>query len=715
MKQILLNLKNGQIELTEAPCPQVEPGTLLIQTARTLVSAGTERMLVSFGSANLAGKALQQQDKVKQVLEKAATDGWIATYDAVRHKLDQRMPLGYCNVGRVIAVGDGVEGFAVGDRVASNGPHAEVARVPKHLCARVPDGVTDEQAAFTVMGAIALQGVRLAMPTLGEAFVVIGLGLVGLMSVQLLRANGCRVLGVDLDAERCALAESFGAQTVNPASGADPLAAALRFSRGRGVDGVLVAAATDSDEPMRNAARMCRKRGRIVLVGVTGLNLSRDDFFKKEITFQVSASYGPGRYDPLYEEKGQDYPVGFVRWTEQRNFEAVLDMMAEGRLQPEALITRRLDLEEAEQTYRQLAQGGGELGALLRYPRADAPAEAVTARRVALPVAAGAAAQDAVRVGFIGIGNYAARTLAPAFKAAGAQLLTVASSRGLSSVQYGRQLGFAHAASDADEVLRDPQVNLVAIATRHDTHADLVTRALAAGKHVFVEKPLALTDAEVDAIEGAYAAARQAGGAPQVMVGFNRRFAPQIVRMRELMQTVAEPKAMIMTVNAGHVPAENWLQDRAAGGGRIIGEACHFIDLLRHLSDAPIVDIQAQALGAAHAGAIVSDRASLMLRFEDGSLGSIHYLANGSKAFPKERLEVFCAGRVLQLDNFRRLRGYGWPGFGKMNLWRQDKGNAACVAASVASLRNGEAAPIPFDQIVQVSRAAIAADRLVTT
>jgi predicted dehydrogenase/threonine dehydrogenase-like Zn-dependent dehydrogenase len=703
MKQILQSLKTGVTEVAELPCPAVKRGQVLIRSNRTLVSAGTERMLVEFGKAGWIDKARQQPDKVRMVLDKIRTDGLMPTVEAVFNKLDQPLPLGYCNVGTVLEAGPGVAAFAAGDRVVSNGKHAEAVSVPVNLCARVPDAVPDDAAAFTVLGAIALQGIRLVQPTLGETVVVTGLGLIGLVTVQLLRANGCRVLGLDFDADKLALARSFGAEVVNLAAGQDPVAAAQLFTRGRGADAVIITASTKSNEPVHQAAQMCRKRGRIVLVGVTGLELSRADFFEKELSFQVSCSYGPGRYDPSYEEKGNDYPVGFVRWTEQRNFEAVLDMMASGQLDVKPLISHRFALEQAEEAYALVGGSGPSLGILLLYPavvqQSDAQLRQTTvslAGAGAVVAANGGPAAGAV-VGFVGSGNYATAVLIPAFKATGARLKAVASSGGVSGLHAGRKFGFGATTTDTQTLWADADINAVVVTTRHDSHAGFVLQALAAGKHVFVEKPLCLTLDELSQIEAA-----KAHGGCTVMVGFNRRFAPQVQKISTLLKGVNGPKSFVMTVNAGAIPAEHWTQDMQAGGGRIIGEACHFIDLLRFLAGARIASHHVTRMDSQ-----TNDSVSISLKFEDGSLGVVHYLANGSKAFPKERLEVFAAGRVLQLDNFRKLTGFGWPGFSKFNLWRQDKGQKACAAAFVHAISSGGPAPIPFEEIVEVARVSI--------
>ncbi|ALT79568.1 bi-domain-containing oxidoreductase [Paucibacter sp. KCTC 42545] len=702
MKQILQSLKTGATEIAELPVPAVRRGQILIGTTQTLVSAGTERMLVEFGKAGWLEKARQQPDKVRMVLDKIKTDGLMPTLEAVFNKLDQPLPLGYCNVGRVSALGAGVAHFEIGDRVISNGKHAEVVSVPFNLCAKVPEAVSDEEAAFTVLGAIALQGIRLVQPTLGETVVVTGLGLIGLVTVQLLRAHGCRVLGLDFDPEKLEMARAFGAEVVDLSKGQDPVAAAMTYSRGRGVDGVIVTAATKSSEPIHQAAHMCRKRGRIVLVGVTGLELSRADFFEKELTFQVSCSYGPGRYDNNYEEKGNDYPVGFVRWTEQRNFEAVLDMMADGRLDVKPLISHRFAISEAEQAYELVGGAGKSLGILLRYPGLTIDNDA---RTVAVPSHAQSerAPASVCGVSVIGSGNYATAVLLPAFKTAGARLRSVASATGVSGLHAARKFGFEETTTDTERLFGDSETGALVITTRHDSHAQYVLRAIEAGKHVFVEKPLCLTLEELVGIETALAA-RHASGASSVMlmVGFNRRFAAHVQRMHQLLASITGPKSFVMTVNAGAIPAEHWTQDAGVGGGRIIGEACHFIDLLRFLADAPITGWERMDMDSR-----TGDTVTIQLRFGDGSIGTVHYFANGSKSFPKERLEVFAAGRVLQLDNFRKLTGFGWPGFTKLSLWRQDKGQKACAKAFVDAVSQGGASPIPLEQVIEVSRVSI--------
>lgn len=711
MRQIVQSLTSGATEVVELPVPCQKPGYLRVRTSRSLVSAGTERMLVDFGRSGLIDKARKQPEKVREVLEKIKTDGLLATLDAVRTKLDEPLALGYSNVGEVTDIGTGVKGLSPGDRVVSNGPHAEIVVVPQTLVARIPDEVSDDEAAFTVVASIALQGVRLARPTLGEYFVVIGLGLIGLLTVQLLRAHGCHVLGIDPDPLKAQLARSFGAETVSLDKEEDPVSVAMEFSRGRGVDGVLLTLASSSDEPVSQAARMCRKRGRLVLVGVTGLKLNRSDFYEKELTFQVSASYGPGRYDPNYELKGQDYPLGFVRWTAQRNFEAILDMMARGALNVKPLITHRFPIEDAPKAYDLLATSSEPyLGILLEYPvtaRIDERTVILDSKSTSGPsdetMETGSTGE--ARVGVIGAGNYAGRVLIPALRQTDASLLVLANTGGINAVHYGKRHGFKRVTTDIESLLQDETLDTIVIATRHDSHARLAASALRAGKHTFVEKPLALSHDELEMVREAWTmAAKQ--DLRILMVGFNRRFAPLVTRMKQMLEAVRGPKTFVVTVNAGFIPKEHWTQDPEVGGGRIIGEACHFIDLLRHLSGSPIATWHVETVSGVREQ-VKDDKATITLSFEDGSIGTIHYFANGHKAFPKERIEVFCVGRVLQLDNFRSLRGWGWPGFRIARQWRQDKGHSACIKAFIEAVRSGGPAPIPFEELMEVSRVTV--------
>lgn len=702
MRQVMQALSNGKTAVADVPVGKAVPSSLLIRSASSLVSIGTERMLVEFGQANLLAKARAQPDKVKQVLDKIRTDGLIPTLEAVFSRLGEPLPLGYCNAGTVVEVDRGVEGFAVGDRVASNGNHAEFVCVPKNLCAKIPDGVTDEAASFTVLASIGLQGIRLLQPTLGERVVVFGAGLIGLVSVQLLRASGCHVLAVDLDPARLRLAESFGATSCLPTA-ADVVAAAKAFSAGVGVDGVIITASTKSDELVHQAAEMCRKRGRIILVGVVGLNLRRSDFYEKELTFQVSCSYGPGRYDPKYEQEGHDYPPGFVRWTEQRNFEAVLGAMAQGTLDVAPLITHRFPIDRAPDAYKLITSDPAALGVILQYPCDAPPVRTVTLRS---PAAVGGSRCVAA---LIGAGNFSKMTLAPALAKTGARLKVVVGQSNSAAVTHvARTFGFEQASTDLDAVASDPEINTVFISTNHNSHAAMVERFLASGRHVFVEKPLCLSLDELRGVVRATHRAATARRPPALMVGFNRRFSPFVQRMKELLSGRTAPLAMQMTVNAGFIPPDHWVHDPVKGGGRIVGEGCHFIDLMVFLSGSRVNRVS--ALCARQHQARIADMMTINLEFADGSIGSLNYLANGHKGFPKECLEVFSEGRVLRLNNYRELTGVGFSNFARQRTWHQDKGHARQFAEFVTLVEKGGPPLISLADLVNVTLATFAAE-----
>jgi len=705
MQQVLLNMRTGGTELVEAPVPALREGHLLIRTRLSLISAGTERMLVDFGRASMLERARQQPDKVRQLIEKVRTDGALAAIDAVRNKLDQPLAMGYSNVGTVTEVGRGVTEFKIGDRVVSNGSHAGFVCVPKNLSARIPSGVDDESAAFTVLGAIGLQGLRLAQPTIGECVVVTGLGLIGLITVQLLRAHGCRVLGVDHDARRLQLAHDFGATVLSLSSGIDPVIAAMEFSRGRGVDAVLITASTSSSEPVSQAAKMCRKRGRIVLIGVTGLELSRQDFYEKEITFQVSCSYGAGRYDAAYEQHGRDYPIGFVRWTEQRNFEAVLDLIDAHSLNTKPLISHRFAIGQAGEAYSVLTGSDPSLGILLNYP-VDGSSVTRASQTVDLR-GVKATLTTAVVVGCIGAGNYGSRILIPSLAKAGAELHTVVTTNGLHAVHFGKKFGFRRASTNTDDVVGQTDINTVIIATRHDSHAYLAAEALRRGQNVFVEKPLALNHQDLSRVEAAYSFAHANGDAPILLVGFNRRFSPHVQRMREILHTTPGPKSVNLLMNAGALPVGHWTQDPHVGGGRVLGEACHLVDLARFLVGARITTASGVAMRNSAAPPQPIDTVHISLRFADGSIASIEYYANGHRSFPKERVEVFASGMVLQLDNFRILRVFGYPNSKVFRTWRQDKGHSNCVRDFLRAVASNGPSPIPADELFEVSRVVI--------
>jgi predicted dehydrogenase/threonine dehydrogenase-like Zn-dependent dehydrogenase len=700
MKQVLQRLDNGAIELLDVPRPSVTGPRLLVHARCSLISAGTERMLVDFGRANLLDKVRSQPDKVRDVLSKVRTDGLATTLDAVRSKLTTPMPLGYCNAGVVLETGRDVTRFRPGDRVVTNGAHSELVTVPHTLAAHIPETVSFEAAAFTPVAAIGLQGIRLAAPTLGETVVVYGLGLIGLLTVQMLRASGCRVIGIDRNSARLALAQRFGATAIDGSAGGT-VERVLADTHGVGADAVLPTLASDSNDPIREAAKMARKRGRLVLVGVTGLELSRDDFYKKELSFQVSCSYGPGRYDPQYEDHGVDYPVGFVRWTEQRNFEAVLDLMSSGMLDPLPLVTHRFDVDRAIDAYAAIATDASSIGIVLQYPgSADEPR--IVKRTVDRERGR---ASGAPCIAMLGAGNFAARVLIPRLAASGARLRTIASSAGTTGAIAGNKFGFERVTTNLDDVWADESIDTVFVLTRHDSHAELARRALESGKHVFVEKPLAIDHGSLDALEAV--ASRSAA---RLMVGFNRRFAPFARQARQIVASRGGPMSLVLTVNAGAIPRDHWVQSSEVGGGRIIGEACHFIDLARYLVGARIADVQVNA--AQNGGVPVDDIAAITLVFEDGSVAAIQYYANGPKSYPKERIECFFDGRVIAIDNWRRLRRYGAADAVLGRSWSQDKGHDAEITAWLEAIKRGAESPISLEELIEVSRWSIRAGEL---
>ncbi|HHS13507.1 MAG TPA: dehydrogenase [bacterium] len=771
MKQILQNLKTGKTELADVPAPVNQPGHVLIQTKTSLISAGTERMLVEFGRAGLVSKARSQPDKVKQVLDKTRAEGLLPTLETVFKRLDEPFPLGYCNAGVVVnsiaqsaereaqekedhgpsttdqsrpssmvygqssqpkaAPSSMVHGqsslFSKGERVISNGPHAEFVSVPANLCAKIPDNVTDEEACFTVLGSIGLQGIRLADPKLGESVAVFGLGLIGQMCVQMLMANGCRVMGFDLNEERMQMAEKVGAKAVNSVQ-SDPITAAQAWTEGRGVDAVIITAASKSDEIMHQAAQMTRKRGRVILVGVVGLNLNRADFYEKEITFQVSCSYGPGRYDEDYELKGRDYPYGLVRWTEQRNFEAVLELMASGKLDVRPLISRKIPFAEATKAYDTLLKDPRALGMVLEYGGEKDIAENRTVRFQTEAFGKGACV-----MGIIGAGNFTKMTLMPALAKTRARVKMIADLKGAAAAHLARKYKAEQAVSDHQLILNDPEINTVLITTGHSCHAALVLEGLKAGKQVFVEKPLAMNEEELGEIcknirmghraesigkeSGAQGAEREAQEkdehgpqttdyGPALTVGFNRRFSPHITRVKAALGGRMEPLTLTMTVNAGIIPSNHWVHDPERGGGRIIGEACHFLDLMTFLTGSQIKSVSA---GMVDGMAVNEDKMSILLTFEDGSVGTVNYFANGPKSYPKERLNLFWEGKALQVNNFRETRAWGVPGFRTLRTRRPEKGHLQEMKELVRFVEKGGEALIPLEELVNVTLASFAA------
>lgn len=696
MKQLIQDLKNGNTLLEEVPAPQVKAGSVLIKTTHSLVSLGTERMLVEFGKASLIDKARQQPDRVKEVLNKMKTDGILPTLEAVFNKLNQPLPLGYCNVGIVEEVGKGVHGFQVGDRVASNGNHAEYVCIPENLCAKIPENISDEEAAFTVIGSIGLEGIRLCNPTFGETIVVVGLGLIGLVTAELLKANGCKVIGYDFDQQKVDMAISKGIVAFNPAQGNDPVKFVLQATSEIGADGVIITASNKGDEIIHQAAEMSRTRGRIVLVGVIGLNIRRDDFYKKELTFQVSCSYGPGRYDENYEQKGQDYPIGYIRWTEKRNFETVLNTISTGQLDVKPLITERVPLENYDQIYGDMRKSGS-IASILVYPTDSKRTNTVSLNNQTFEGKKGV-------FGIIGAGNFTSSTIIPGMKAANANMKYIASAGGLTAKIMAKKGNISKATSDYKEILNDSDVDTVMITTRHNLHAKMVLESLQSGKNVFVEKPLALNTEELDQIIQAYnSPSHPLTSSPSLTVGFNRRFAPLAQKMKQLLGE--GPKNIIATMNAGFIPSNVWIHDLEIGGGRIIGEACHYIDLCTYLAGSKVKAVCMNSMGTAPQEN--TDNASILLKYENGTNAVINYFANGSKAYSKERIEAFNQDKTLIIDNWRVLSGYGTKGFSKMKT-KLDKGHKEQFRLLVESIKTGKPI-IPFDEIVNTTKASFAA------
>lgn len=693
MKQIIQSFKTGETILEDIPAPLIRYGSVLIRTSRSLVSLGTERMLVEFGKSNLISKARQQPDKVKQVLDKIKTDGLLPTMEAVFNKLEQPLPLGYCNVGTVIAVGEGVADFKVGDRVASNGHHAEYVCIPQNLAVHIPENVSDDEATFTVIGSIGLQGLRLANPTMGETFVVIGLGLIGLLTAQLLKANGCNVIGVDFDETKLSLANEFGITSFNPREG-DVVKFVASCTNNLGADGVIITASAKGNDIISQTAKMSRKRGRIILVGVIGLDLSRSDFYEKELTFQVSCSYGPGRYDENYEQKGIDYPLPFVRWTEKRNFETVLQAISNSTINVKKLVTELVPLTDFHKIYNNISSSKS-IASILTYSteRLDFPAHSIKLNTHSFEKSQGV-------IGVIGAGNFTKMTMLPAIKSTEASFKYIASSGGVSGTSLAKKYNFSFSTTDYKDILKDEEVDLVLITTRHDQHASLVVESLRNNKNVFVEKPLAINNGQLNEIIDAY---KDSSG-KTLTVGFNRRFSPHSIKVKSLIDN--SPMNVIATMNAGAIPANSWIHDMNIGGGRIIGEACHFIDLITFFTGCKVVSVCMNTMGINPNEN--TDTATILLKFENGSTGTINYFANGSKEYPKERIEIYSQERTAVIDNFRLTTGFGFKNFKKLRT-SLDKGHKNQFELLLKQVKLGGSALIPFDEIINTTEASFAA------
>jgi len=714
MKQVLQHARSGEITVEEVPAPQLLPGCVLVQVAASVVSAGTERASAEFARKNLLQKAKSRPDLVREVVRKVQRDGLLSAIQTVRSRLDQPQTPGYSSAGSVVAVGEGVTDLQPGDRVACAGAgfavHAEFTCVPRLLVARIPAGVSGgevpfDEAAFSTLGAVALHGLRTAEAKLGDIVAVIGLGLIGQITVQLLKAAGCHVLGTDLDPSRAHLARNLGADaTASSDSAFRDLCA--ETSNGMGVDSVLIAAETSSSDPVNLAGAIARDRGIVVAVGTVGMEIERKAYYEKELDFRISRSYGPGRYDSAYEQKGRDYPIGYVRWTETRNMEAFAALLAQKKISIAPLITHRFPIERARSAYELIMGRSHEryLGVVIGYPGpAEASHQLELVARSAVRPRSSAIKNAEVSVGLLGAGGFASSTLIPAMKACSSTMLSsVCTSTGARAKHAAQTFGFRNCTTDEIALIEDSNVNTVVIATRHHLHVKQILAALAAGKHVFCEKPLCLTEAELVEIVDRYEAILSAR--PLLMVGFNRRFAPMTIRAKEFLSSIAEPLALHYRINAGYLPPDHWINDREQGGGRIVGEICHFVDLLSFLAGSPVSEVDARGVGAS--ARYSSDNVLISLRFADGSEGTISYLANGDRSYSKERIEIFGGGRTTMLDDFRRL---ALVHNGRKEVlrsrWRQDKGHRAEWAAFATAVQQGTDSPIPLEEIVNATLA----------
>jgi predicted dehydrogenase/threonine dehydrogenase-like Zn-dependent dehydrogenase len=700
MKQLLQNIKNGKTIIEDVPVPTPREGQALVKVSASLVSAGTERMVVEFAEKSYLGKARSRPDLVKQTLSKAKREGLMPTVQAVFNRLDQPMALGYSSAGTIVALGKNMQGFKVGQRVACAGggyaTHAEYNIVPKNLLTLLPKNVDFESAAFTTLGAIALHGFRLAEPQISENVAVIGLGLVGLLTIQIAAAAGCNVLGIDLDPKRVKLASSLGLQAVTRQNAES---SAQAFTSNRGFDVIIICADAASNDPIELAGMIARDRARVVATGAVGLNIPRKIYYEKELAFINSRSYGPGRYDSNYEESGVDYPIGYIRWTEGRNFQSVVDLLSNRKLKVESLITHRFPIEKGVQAYEVITGKKKEafLGVLLTYSEK----EEVKSRKIEFPAIV-RRPPSTVKLGVLGAGLYANATLLPVLKNnKDFELIGIASSGGLHAQHSGKKFGFQYATSSEDEIINDKNINTIAILTRHDSHADLVIKALKAGKHVFVEKPLAINSTQLSAID------KQLKSSQSLLtVGFNRRFSPLAQSLSSFLLNRNEPLHAYYRINAGYIPASHWTQDPAIGGGRIIGEACHFIDLITYLVGTAPTSVHAHALP--DNGKYSEDNVSMTFNFPDGSIGVVDYLANGDKSVAKERLEVFCDGMVAVLDDYVSLTTIRDGNKNEIRL-AQDKGWKNEMSAFAKAIKEGGEPPIPYEHLIGVTKSTFAA------
>lgn len=707
MKQVLQYVDSGKLEVADVPTPAAKPGGVLVRTSASLISAGTEKMMVDLGRKSLLGKARARPDLVKQVVDKARKEGVLNTVQAVRARLEEPLVLGYSAAGQVIEVGAGVTDLHVGDRVAIAGAgyanHAEVNFVPRNLAAVIPPTVSYEEGAYTTVASIALHGVRLANPCLGDSVVVIGLGLVGLVAVQLLNANGCHVFGVDLDPAKVELARVFGAEAI-AGQGEEVVRAIEEFTGGRGADSVVIAASASSSGPVELAGTVSRRRARVVVVGAVGMSIPRDVYYSKEISLRVSMSYGPGRYDTSYEEDGVDYPYEFVRWTENRNMQAILALLDQKKLNFSALTTHRFGIQEAVSAYKMIEETSDYVGVLLEYDTGREVEKSVDLRPGGIE-----SSLERLRIGFIGAGNYATLQLLPRLqRIASADLHTLVTATGASAKKKAEKFGFSSCTTDAESVFESSTIDAVFIATRHSTHAELTVRALDAGKHVFVEKPLAVNEEQLESIERAFQNAH-AVGPLGLMVGLNRRFSPMVKEIKGAFAS-GGPLVMLYRVNAGHIPIDAWVYDDKEGGGMLVGESCHFFDVMNFVSGSRPVEVSAASIRSGRSDISDRDNLTVVVSYENGSVGTLVYTTVGSKSASKERLEVFGSGKVAFLDDFRRLTLVKDGTVKKMRSRNQDKGQRTQLEETVRMFRSGSS-PTPFEDHINVMKTVFAAQR----
>ena len=688
MKKIVHNLKNGKTKIITSPIPALKSGHILIKSEYSIISLGTEKMLVDFGKANFLKKAKLQPDKLNKALDKIKTDGIIPTFNSIINKLNKPMPLGYSNAGIVHGIGANVKGFKIGDRVISNGPHSDYFNVPVNLCAKIPKNVSTKEASFTVLGSISLQSVRLLKPLIGETIYVFGMGVIGLIVAQILISNGCKVIAIDYKEERLIKSKHYGATTIKLDKNID-------LKNFEEADGVIIATNTKSNEPLDIATSISRKRGRIILVGDSGLNVNRTEFYKKELSFQVSRSYGPGRYDSLYEEDGIDYPIEYVRWTEKRNFETILNLLESNKLSFSSLISHQLNLDQAINFYENIDKNES-LGVLIEYSKKNNDERVISNVNHKCKNTP----NNKTNTGFIGAGNYCTALLLPAFKKTKTNLIGISSQNGINAAITSKKFNFKYCTSDNKKILEDKNINNVVITTQHDTHFELAKEAFLKNKNVFVEKPLCLTISDLDNLNAVIT--KENKNENFLTVGFNRRFSPLTKILKDRMALIKKPKMILITVNAGYIEDDHWTQKKLKGGGRLIGEGIHFIDIARFLCGVDIVNWKCSpGIGSS------KDTFSIILEFEDDSIANINYISNGSSLYPKEKITVFCDQKIAEINNFKRIEFFNWPNSRNKSLFIQNKGQNECVKTFIKTCEGNLKPPIPYDELYQTHNVAL--------